>query len=103
DDDQLAAVSDGRIWTGQEAVAAGLIDAVMTYDDALAELAGGTPLTGASAMPAKPKATKTTPASQILKAKSEEHDDKAKSEEEEDEEMESEETTDETESEEDEE
>jgi len=38
-EEQINEVNDGRIWRGGEAVAKGLIDAVMSYDEALDELA----------------------------------------------------------------
>lgn len=79
DDDEIEAVADGRCWRGEEAVALGLIDAVMTYEDALAELSSTAsttpqPQQKGSAMP-KPKAStisKTDPKSVAAKAKSEE-------------------------------
>jgi len=39
-DEQMESVSDGRVWIGEEAVSAGLVDAAMSYDEALAELSG---------------------------------------------------------------
>jgi len=67
DDTELENVTDGRIWRGDEAVAVGLIDAVMSYEDALAELSShptNTQTNGATIM--KPRASTT-----ILAAKSE--------------------------------
>lgn len=93
DDEQLAAVTDGRVWRGDEAVAVGLIDAVMTYDEALDELTSNATATetpkGANTM-AKPRATSSLK-SETLHAKSEEDGKKPQSAEEEEEEAASEE------------
>lgn len=84
DGEALEHVTDGRVWRGDEAVAVGLIDAVMTYDDALAELSSAE--TNGDAAMAKPRAsTKTTAKSEAIKAKSEEDERKPDSEEDEDE------------------
>lgn len=97
DDAQLAEVTDGRCWRGDEAVAVGLIDEVKTYDEALAALSSQ------SATPTKgtvmPRAS-TTKAAKSAKLKSEEPEKDEAASEEEEEEMESEdETADEAESE----
>lgn len=70
--EQINEVNDGRVWRGSEAVAKGLIDAVMSYDEALEELASqiATSTQGDRPMStAKPKASSRQSASA---AKSEE-------------------------------
>lgn len=79
DDNQMETVSNGKVWRGQKAVKAGLVDAVMTYEAALAELAGvdtNPSNKKETTMSAKPKASNAKPTkSNKIKAKSEEMDD----------------------------
>jgi signal peptide peptidase SppA len=90
DDDELAVVTDGRCWRGDEAVAVGLIDEVKSYDDVLAELSSQPAPPAKGSVMSKPRAsTKTTLKSAAAQAKSEETEKKkeAESMEDEDEDM----------------
>jgi len=92
-DEQIENIADGRVWRGDEAVSIGLIDEVMSLEDALAELASevnGTPTKGSNTM-AKPRASTTSSRNSAAHKSKSEEDEEDTTVAEEDEETESEE------------